>query len=251
MYKILAKNSIIGKKLIFMPSCHSTNDICAELISKGDIKDGTIVITDYQTRGKGQGGNTWESNNGENLTLSLILDTSFLNLHDQFYLNMMVCLSLSDLIREYVKIDVSIKWPNDIYFQNSKICGILIQNILKGSSLEYSIIGMGINVNQQKFNYQSAISLNTITGRWYNLESVLQRLIEILDSYWIQLKEGHFERLRSIYIKQLMWLNEEHTFQGPHLFNGKIIDIDKTGRLIVESENTLHTYNYKEIKFVK
>lgn len=234
-----------------MPSCHSTNDISAELISKGDISDGTVVITDNQTKGRGQGGNSWESKSGENLTLSIILNTTFMDLHDQFYLNMMVCLSLSDLIKTYVRTDVSIKWPNDIYYKDNKICGVLIQNILKGTKLEYSILGIGVNVNQSEFTSPNAISLNNITGRWYNLENVLVKLIELLDGYYQVLKQGHYGQLKGIYMNRLRWLNEDHTFESKTIFNGKIMDIDKQGRLIVLSDNKLQAYSHREITFVK
>ena len=234
-----------------MPSCHSTNDISAELISKGVIENGTIVITDHQTKGRGQSGNTWESEKGENLTFSIILDTSFLKLQDQFYLNMIVCLALSDLILEYVGAGVTIKWPNDIYYKDQKICGVLIQNSLKGNQLEYSILGMGININQQKFINRNAISLKNITGRWYNLENVLQGIVEKMELYYNVLKAGNLEKLKNIYMKRLMWLNEEHTFHARNPFTGKITDIDERGRLLILSDDIIRAFDFKEIRFVK
>jgi BirA family biotin operon repressor/biotin-[acetyl-CoA-carboxylase] ligase len=241
----------VGKKLIFMPSCHSTNDISAELISKSDIVNGTIVITDHQTHGRGQGSNDWESEKGENLTLSVILNTGFLPVHQQFYLNMMVCLSLSDLLTEYLHSGILIKWPNDIYFKNKKICGILIQNILKGNHLENSILGMGININQQNFENEIAVSLRNITGEWYDLQQVLQRLSEILEEYYGVLKEGLYGKLRRIYMNRLMWLNEDHIFEAEEFFKGRITDIDESGRLMISTEKRVRVFSFKEVKFIE
>lgn len=241
----------MGKKLIFMPSCHSTNDICAELISKGGIVNGTIVITDHQNRGRGQGSNKWESEQGENLTLSIILDTSFLAVYKQFYLNMVVCLSLSDLLTEYLHSGVLIKWPNDIYYKERKICGILIQNMLKGNRLENSILGMGINVNQQDFENEMAISLRNVTGKWYDLQLVLNRLTEIIEKYYKVLKQGNYSKLRVLYMNRLMWLNENRTFEAEDRFKGTITDIDDSGRLMISTGNGIRTFSFKEVKFIK
>lgn len=253
MYKILAKNSIVGKKLVFMPSCHSTNDISAELISKGNIVNGTIVITDYQGKGRGQGSNIWESQQGENLTLSVILNTSFMEVNKQFYLNMAVCLSISDLLKEYLDSDVLIKWPNDIYYKANKISGILIQNILKGNRIENSILGMGININQQQFKDPKAISLRNITGKWYDLEQVLNRLSEILEGYYNSLKKGVYAKLRSQYLDRLIWLNENRVFeaQAEGIFQGRITNIDESGRLIISTEKGKLTFSFKEVKFIE
>jgi BirA family biotin operon repressor/biotin-[acetyl-CoA-carboxylase] ligase len=251
LYKILANNSIVGKKLIFMPSCHSTNDISAELVSKGEIINGTIIITDHQINGRGQGSNKWESDQGENLTLSLIVDTSFLPVHKQFYLNMVVCLSLSDLLTEYLHSGVLIKWPNDIYYKERKICGILIQNILKGNRFGYSILGMGINVNQQEFQNEMAISLRNVTGKWYDLQLVLNRLSEIIEEYYKVLKQGNYIRLRALYMKKLMWLNENRVFEADVNFNGSITDIDESGRLMISTKNGIRTFSFKEVKFIE
>ena len=233
-----------------MPSCHSTNDISAELISQEDIPNGTIVITDHQKKGRGQGSNIWESTKGENLTMSIILTTHFLPVQSQFYLNILVSLSISDLLMEYLHSGVLIKWPNDIYYKGKKISGILIQNILRGNILERSIIGMGINVNQQIFQNEIAISLKNITGKWYDLPQVLERLSEILEGYYIDLKDGSFSRLKLLYMKRLMWLNEDHLFQAQGKFTGRIVDIDNTGRLIIKTGEELRTFAFKEIKFI-
>ena len=234
-----------------MPTCHSTNDICAELISKGSIENGTIVITDHQQQGRGQGSNAWNSEKESNLTLSVILETSFMNVKDQFYLNMMVCLSVSDLLREYAGKDISIKWPNDIYISSKKICGVLIQNILKGSKMEYSIIGLGININQETFHVDQAVSLRNVTGRWYDLNKVLNRLAELLGQYYQMLHLGLNNRLRGLYLARLMWFNEDRIFESDHEFEGRITDVDERGRLMINARGQLLSFNFQEVKFIR
>jgi len=251
LYKILAKNSIVGQRLIFMPSCHSTNDICADLISKGDIVNGTVVITDHQHQGRGQGSNAWISEKESNLTMSVILDTSFMNVKDQYYLNMMVCLAVSDMLREYAGKDISIKWPNDIYYLDKKICGILIQNILKGNKMEYSIVGLGININQEEFTIENAVSLRNITGRWYDMNEVLNRLVELLEEYYKILRLGLNKRLKGLYMERLMWFNEDRFFETDHVFEGRITDVDPHGRLIINAEDQLFSFSFQEVKFVR
>jgi BirA family biotin operon repressor/biotin-[acetyl-CoA-carboxylase] ligase len=234
-----------------MPSCHSTNDISAELLSKGDIVDGTVVITDHQHKGRGQGSNTWESERGSNLTLSIILRTDFLKVADQFYLSMMTSLAIADFLDEYTQSGVSIKWPNDIFYQDKKICGILIQNVLKGSQLEHSILGMGININQEYFLTENAVSLHNITGRWYDLEKMLSSLSGFIEYYYELLNSGKYEQLKSKYMNRLRWLNEVRSFQADRLFSGKIIDIDRTGRLMIQVNGSVHSFDFKEVTFVE
>jgi BirA family biotin operon repressor/biotin-[acetyl-CoA-carboxylase] ligase len=164
---------------------------------------------------------------------------------------MMVCLSLSDLLTEYLHSGILIKWPNDIYFKNKKICGILIQNILKGNHLENSILGMGININQQNFENEIAVSLRNITGKWYDLQQVLQRLSEILEEYYGVLKEGLYGKLRGIYMNRLMWLNEDHIFEAEEFFKGRITDIDESGRLMISTEKRVRVFSFKEVKFIE
>jgi BirA family biotin operon repressor/biotin-[acetyl-CoA-carboxylase] ligase len=113
MYKILANTIFLGKDVLFLPECHSTNDIALQRIRQGNAKEGSIIICEHQTQGKGQRGNTWEAEKGSNLTFSLVLQPDFLDLSEQFYLNMMVSNAIRRLLHDYVP-SLKVKWPNDL-----------------------------------------------------------------------------------------------------------------------------------------
>jgi len=251
LYKIPAKSSIVAKKVVFMPSCHSTNDICAGIVEKDRPSDGLVVITDFQEKGRGQGNNKWISERGENLILSYYLDTSFLPVKNQFFLNMAVSLSVSELIREFLDSHVEIKWPNDIYYHR-KICGILIQNSLRGYSMEYSIIGIGLNVNQVHFPIENATSFREVSGKWYSLQSVFELLSLKLESNYLMLKEGIFEQIKIRYMEKLRWLNENRKFSANgRTFNGEIIDILPQGSILIRTDQGDQAFTFQEVSFVK
>jgi len=236
-----------------MPSCHSTNDICADLITKGDCEDGMAVVTEFQTNGRGQGSNTWISKPGENLLCSIILETAFLPASKQLYLNMAVSLAVREVLYGYIKQPISVKWPNDLLYENRKVCGLLIQNVLRGSKMEYSIIGVGLNANQDDFPVEQAISLRQITGKWYNLSMIFERLCEILEKYFLHLKQSNNEYLQDQYVKHLYWYQEEHIFSLPdHVeFTGTIVGIDGQGRLKIDTGGSVATYSNREVVFIR
>ena len=251
MYKIPAKNSILAKKVIFMPSCHSTNDICADLIEKREIEEGSVIIAGFQEKGKGQGENQWVSEKDESLTLSYYLNTSFLPIKEQFYLNMAVSLAVSETVTDFLDDKVLIKWPNDIYYVN-KIAGILIQNSLKGTKMEYSIVGIGLNVNQVKFHIDNATSFRSISGNWYDLQLVFENLSYHLETYYVRLKAGKFAFIRGQYMKKLLWLNKSHNFSAKgELFSGKIVDILPFGNIVIETDGQRKNFAFQEVSFLK
>ncbi len=235
-----------------MPSCHSTNDICAEMIENGSISNGTVVITDHQYKGRGQVGNSLASAPGENLTLSYYLDTSFLLANEQFYLNMAISLAIVETLKLYLGENVCIKWPNDIYYLEKKMCGILIQNSLRSNKIENSIVGIGINVNQDKFEFDTAISLRNITGKWYKIQSIFDKLSEQIEKQYLGLKQKEFKRIKKTYLNQLRWINEKHIFlAGKEKFEGTITGIDVNGRLEIETKEGKRVFNFKEVAFVE
>lgn len=251
MYKILANTLFIGKKLIFMPECHSTNSLALELCQQSYVPDGTLVITDRQTAGRGQRGNTWESHTGMNLTFSVILKPTFLAIQDQFLLSMITSLSIRDYLAAMCSDPVFIKWPNDILVKQFKICGTLIENQLIGQQFSYAVIGIGLNVNQQLFNAPMATSLSLTVGKDFDLQDVLEGLLSHLESRYLQLRQGRAQQLKEDYLKHLYRVNEHHTFQsGDVQFTGKILGIDEQGRLRVLIRDQEKDFGIKEISFV-
>lgn len=251
MYKILANTIFLGKDVRFLPECHSTNDKAMELIRLGSAAEGTIVITDHQTKGKGQRGNTWEAQAGKNLTFSLILKPGFLDVSEQFYLNMVVSNGLLRFFSDYIP-DLKVKWPNDLVVpQLGKMGGILIENIVGQQGWEYSIVGIGLNINQQSFGVTKATSLSSLTGSEFRLEELFKLIISHLEQAYLSLKKGRKSELKRDYLRHLFLLEEWNEFSKNELhFVGKIRGVTETGKLQIEMENgDLEEFGLKEVSF--
>lgn len=251
MYKIPAKTLFLGKKLIYVPQCHSTNSLASELSQKENVLDGTIIITDHQTEGRGQRGNSWESEAGKNLTFTIIVKPIFLDPRDQFYLNMVVSLGITDYLDNLLNRASLIKWPNDILYNLKKLGGILIENQISGSRITTSLIGIGLNVNQELFKAPGAGSILSFTGASVSLEKEFEDVLSFIERRYIQLKNGNKIELKAIYLERLFGMNEwrEYRVQGK-LIRGKIEGIDQSGRVIFSSGDELKSYGLKEIEFV-
>jgi BirA family transcriptional regulator, biotin operon repressor / biotin---[acetyl-CoA-carboxylase] ligase len=251
MYKILANTIFLGKDVLFLPECHSTNDKALELIRNGSAKEGSIVICAHQTQGRGQRGNSWEAQSGQNLTFSLVLQPVFLDVTEQFFLNMMVSNSIRKMVQEYLP-EIKVKWPNDLVVPgNGKIGGILIENILSSGTWEFSVVGIGLNVNQIDFSNQQATSLANLTGGAFNLEELFRLIVIHIEQGYISLKKGKLEEIRSWYLHHL-YLKEEWAIfkEGDKEFKGRIIGISKTGKLQIELDETEDRFfDLKEITF--
>jgi len=233
-----------------MPTCHSTNDVAADLYKKNKIKAGDIVIAAEQTAGRGQRGNKWESAPGKNLTCSFFFQPSFLEPSNSFFLSIFSSLGIYDYLSRFDD-RFRIKWPNDIFFENKKICGILIENAVRGSNIHSSILGMGLNVNQTAFKTPGAISLTQIVEKEFDLAGVLEEIAQSLEKRYFQLERGEFDKLKKNYLKKLYWINEEHTFYDIAFFKGRIVGISENGRLQIRKESGLTEYDFKEVRFIR
>lgn len=249
---IISETQYLGKNLIFLKSIPSTNSYAKELIAKSKPKNGTVILADEQTEGRGQADNVWKVEGGQNLTFSIILETDWLAANEQFLLNMAVSLAVLKSVKQFLPDteNINIKWPNDILVNDKKICGILIENTIYGNFLQKSIIGIGLNVNQIDFdNLTKATSLKLILGQQYEKELILKNILLNLE-YFIQLMKNKNE-LKKNYLEHLFWLNQENNFE----FNGEIVkgtirNINEIGQLMIEIENKIFIVNMKEIKFL-
>lgn len=232
------------------------------MLAKGHATEGAVVVTDEQTRGRGQRGNAWEARPGQNLTFSLVLSPGFLLPRQHFYLNMAVALAVRAAAAEALGntqgTQVKVKWPNDIFCQDRKIAGILIENTLSGSTMRASVVGIGLNVNQSAFADARAASLHTLTGHTYPLPPLLERLLELLEAHYLMLKEGRTQALAQAYTAHLYQFNEVHTYQDlrtpvPQAFTGAIRAVNEDGSLAVENldNGSAERFYFKEIKFVQ
>ena len=176
----------MNETFIHLNETHSTNSYLRELIMREkEQPEGTVVITDYQTAGRGQKGNSWESERGKNLTFSILLHPNHIPPGKQFILSQLISIAIVGVLKEYDR-HFTIKWPNDIYWKEKKIAGMLIEVDLTGSSLSNAIIGIGININQRHFKSDAPnpVSLTQITGKEHNLSELLEKILDsIVDEY--------------------------------------------------------------------
>lgn len=251
MYKILANSLFLGKEVFYMPSCHSTNDLAMDYVSKGDKKEGAIFITDNQTKGKGQRGNSWLSNPGENLTFSVVLKPNFLSASQQFYLNMITSLAVVDTINRILpRQDAIVKWPNDVLIKRKKVCGILIENSLSGQKIGSSVIGIGLNVCQKDFSIPSATSLALEEADSQNNQDILEGLAQRLEGYYLMLKSGDLDKIKEKYCEKLYGYRYPVKLFSEYEFFGELVDIDDYGRIEVVEKNGKHVFDFKEVRFI-
>ena len=253
MHKLILYSSFIGQESVILPTCQSTNQIAREICEKETPKEGTVVLTFDQTAGKGQRGNSWQSEPHKNLTVSVILKPTFLDLSRQFYLNILTSLAVYDFLSPFLdEYNLKVKWPNDILYTEKKICGILIENIIRGNQLEYSVIGIGVNINQEKFNYPQASSLKSFTNQEYDLYEMTSQLLKKLEDQYLLLKEGKFEELKSSYIQKLFQYGQDAIYQDTkdQPFEGQIVGLQEDGRLVLVIGQEVKAFDFKEIKFL-
>lgn len=252
MHKIFTNTLFVGKKVLFLPSCHSTNSIASEMLARETVPNGQLIITDYQENGRGQRGNSWESEKGKNLLFSLVLTPHFLDASEGFMLNVVTSVAITDTLSDYLPSGVAIKWPNDIYFDNKKLCGMLLENTLKNNCIYSSVIGVGININQTHFANPNAISLSRICNQEFDREDFLSLLLSKFEARFLQLKKGRSAELMKTYHSRMYWRDEIHVFKdGQGFFNGKILGVNKVGKLHMELENEERLFNFKEIEFIR
>jgi len=240
------------KSIIHLKETPSTNEHLKSLMIKDEVREGQIVVTDFQTKGKGQRGNTWESETGKNLTFSFFLRPTFLPAEKMFLISKAVSLGLIDYLNSLEK-TFTIKWPNDIYYCDKKVAGILIENQLSGNHIETSIIGIGLNVNQTEFPKQlhNAISLATIFKREFNLSEVLASVYEEIDTWYRILSDGWDDRIDYMYFSHLFRNEGYHEFILPtRNIHAKIVSVEPDGKLTLKSpQGEIFRFYFKEIDF--
>lgn len=253
MYKILANTVFLGKEVHFLPECHSTNDTLLAWIKQEKLIEGTIVICGSQTKGKGQRGNNWMAEPGRNLTFSILLKPDFLDVSEQFFLNMAISNSIRKFFQEYIP-TLKVKWPNDLLVPGfGKIGGILIENTLHRGGWEYAVVGIGLNINQTQFDIPQATSLNSITGSYFDLEELLKLLITYVEQGYIELKKRKFKKIHEEYLHNLYLKDQLSRFSADGKeFYGTITGIDSLGRLEIRPQTGGQiSFDLKTISFLE
>ncbi len=243
-----------GKNRIYFPELDSTNTYAMDVIAKTNPPEGTCIYTDFQTAGRGQIGRCWHSKAGDNLLLSYIFYPRALNVSSQFYLNIVSSLAVLDVLKMWCP-DAKIKWPNDLYVGNNKIAGILVQNTLRGFYIKSTVIGIGLNINQNRFpaDLPNPTSLFLETGVLKNKNEIMQWLDARLEYHYLRLQASQWNSLRNDYLSDMYKLHEWAFFRSPGKpkFLGKITGIDEQGKLLICLENQdIASFGFREIEFL-
>ncbi len=243
----------IGNKSIDLETVDSTNDYLKKLLKSEKPDEGTVVIAKEQIAGRGQMGNTWESNKGENITMSFVLYPNFINVSDQFILSKMVSIAIVDFLKIFID-EVKIKWPNDIYVKNRKIGGVLIENTILGNNISSTVVGIGLNINQKTFSSSlpNPTSLSLETRRDYTISELIDLLLSKLNNGYNELVSGKIKELDVDYLKCLYQNKEMKQYKaGNEIFQAQIIDVDQFGRLcLLNEKKELLYFGFKEVIFI-
>ena len=249
----MADNGVFSSSsCIILETVDSTNAYLKKWMAREVLKEGTVVVARQQTAGRGQMGTSWESQPGKNLTFSMVLYPLFLPFAESFLISQLVALGIKDVLDGYTN-DITVKWPNDIYWQDKKLAGILVENAVQGDKFQSAVAGIGLNVNQEKFysNAPNPVSLKQITGTTVELEDLLPQLISSILHYYDLIREEE-KRLvvRQLYLQSLYRKNGYHQYSDAiGDFNARIFDVEKNGHITLEDEaGNLRRYGFKEIQ---
>lgn len=241
---------------MYIATVNSTNDY---LRLHPDV---VTLRTDYQTAGRGQAGNGWESEPGKNLLFSTRLKDLGLDAGEQWLINILVSVALYKTLAHSSTHPLTIKWPNDLYYGDQKLAGVLIENTLLGNRIADSIIGIGLNLNQTEWHSDAPnpVSLKQITGMDYDPDEVMKTFLTTLTELVPEMR-----RLRSTYMQHLYrregfyWWEEREVSTMPTMngtrteqsFEAQIMDITPQGELVLQTRNQdIKTYHFKQIKYI-
>ena len=247
----------VGQNFITLNEVDSTNNFLKELLSNSKpLMEGTVIMAVNQFAGRGQQQqNGWYAAPGKNLTFSILLKPHFLQVINQFDLVRAISLGVFDAISPLLGDNLKIKWPNDIYYADDKLGGILIENMVQAGQIKSSIIGIGINVNQDAFppGLLNAVSLKQILHQDYDLKTLLSEICRHIEAWYLNLKAGNILAVRKAYLSRLYWLNENKSFRTAQegIFSGTIKDVRSNGLLVINNNNDEELeFSLKEIEFL-
>ncbi len=238
-------------RIIKVNAIDSTNSYLRKMCSEELVADYTIIVTSEQTKGRGQMGTVWSSEKDKNLIFSVFKELKTLSIEDSFYVSIVTSLAIHRALKEANIPKLKIKWPNDILSEKNKICGILIENVIKNNKLSSCIIGIGLNVNQTEFkNLPKASSLKSTIGKHFNLDELLTNIINQLKHYFTRLDNGDLAELKLEYEGELFRKNKPSTFKNAegNMFSGFIKGISDSGKLnVLLEDEVIQEFSLKEI----
>ena len=245
----------VGQNFVLLKEVDSTNNFLKELVSNSKpVIEGTVIMAENQYAGRGQQQNGWFAEPGKNLTFSILLKPHFLAVTEQFDLVRAVSVGVFDALEPLLGADLKIKWPNDIYYKDRKLGGMLIENMIQGGQIKNAIIGIGLNINQENFapGLANPVSVKQILQKDYDLRSILSDICRHIEAWYLKLKAGKIADVRNSYLSRLYWLNEEKTFRIKNeLITGTITNVCYNGLLVVQNNiGEELEFSLKEIEFV-
>ncbi len=233
-------------------SVDSTNNYAMGKVHAGLASHGNAYFSPIQTAGKGQRGNLWETSEGVNIALSIVLDVHTLNASQQFQLSVAIALSGFDFFSAYAGDETLIKWPNDIYWRDRKAGGVLIENIFHGNVWKFAVAGIGININQPFFDasLKNPVSLKQITGKTFDIIALAKELHKAVLNRFGQLEKGQFATLLNEYNKLLFCLNKKVRLKkDSSIFTTIIKGVTENGDLIT-TDTTERTFSFGEVSWL-
>lgn len=232
----------------------STQDYLSTQANIRILPEWTICRTLHQNKGKGMGANSWESEKNKNLLFSLFLRPVFLAPFEAFSLSKLIALGIRDTLQEFVQQPVYIKWPNDIFIKNKKVCGMLVENTFTDTSIQSCLIGIGININQGSFpaSLPNASSLITYTHKPLPLEAILREALQRIKQYYQQVRLSGAETLNDNYLGHLYQRNQWHEYETDSgRFEGRITGVAPYGFLQIEDrQGNVHTFDVKQVRYL-
>ncbi|MBN2683322.1 MAG: biotin--[acetyl-CoA-carboxylase] ligase [Bacteroidales bacterium] len=237
---------------IFLDKTDSTNLQLKRLIQTETTPEFFYCATGFQSSGKGTGTNKWHSEKDKNALFSILLRPQSIELSNQFLISKIISLSILEFLNQHTN-NVKIKWPNDIFVNDKKIAGILIEVETKGNYFEKVIAGVGLNLNQEKFPYglTNAVSLKNICNTDFNIKQSINEIVEIIRNKFSNISNYFVEKTNKLYESNLFKINEISKFRDKDGdFNGKIIGVNEFGQLLIDCEDSVRTYSFKEVEYL-
>lgn len=245
--------------LVVLDETDSTNRYISTLCNglQDSVAELTTVAAEFQSAGKGQRGNSWEAERGKNLLFSFVLYPTFLEARRQFILSQIISLSIKEELDRWSD-EITIKWPNDIYWRDKKICGILIENDLTGHCIGRCIAGIGININQEVFRSDAPnpVSLKQITGKEHDRHELLSHILQRVQIYYdnLQTKEhsSYSAEIAARYARALFRRRGFHPYEDANgKFSARLLRVEQDGRFVLEDENGKEReYLFKEVQYI-
>jgi BirA family biotin operon repressor/biotin-[acetyl-CoA-carboxylase] ligase len=244
----------VGQNLVILKEIGSTNNYLKDLLSNSKpVTEGTVIMAESQTAGRGQQQNRWHSEPFKNLTFSLLLKPTFLPLHQQYELTRAISIGVVSALQRATGQNIQIKWPNDIYYGDKKLGGILIENIVQGTQIKNSVIGIGLNVNQDVFppEVPNPASVKQILHKDYDLTLLLSQICGDIEAWYLKLKACKYTEIQQQYLANLYWLNQEREYLADgETFKGTITGVRNSGLLVLSTKTGEREFNLKQIQFL-